>query len=145
MGRAGRLLALAAVAAAGCATPPPQHRPVIDDGEVVRIARAEVEDGRVHFYSYPAGGTHVDFLVRTDGEGVLHVHLDACYSCFQYRRGYVVEEDDLVCVACRLEYPIADEIWDFIGACAPIPIHAVVEADAVVIERRLLVKAARYF
>ena len=96
-------------------------------------------------YDPPAGGTHVDFLVRTDGEGVLHVHLDACYSCFQYRRGYVVEEDDLVCVACRLEYPIADEIWDFIGACAPIPIYAVVEADAVVIERRLLVKAARYF
>ena len=130
---------------AGCGPGRPEHQVVHDDGEVVRIPRAQVDDGAVHFFSYPAGGTNVDFLVRTDGHGALHVHLDACFSCYQYRRGYVVEEDALVCIACRLEYPIADEVWDFIGACAPIPIHSDVDADNVVIERSMLVKAARYF
>ena len=130
---------------AACGPGGPEHRVVHDDGKVVRIARAEVEDGRVHFYSYPAAGTNVDFLVRSDGRGALHVHLDACYSCYQYKRGYAVENDDLVCIACRLEYPIADEVWDFIGACAPIPIHSTLVGDSVVIERSMLVKAARYF
>jgi uncharacterized membrane protein len=129
----------------GCAPGRPEHAIVQDDGQVVRIPRAEVEDGKVHFYSYPAGGTNVDFLVRTDGKGELHVHLDACYSCYQYRRGYVVEDSDLVCIACRLEYPIADEVWDFIGACAPIPIHSTVDSDSVLIERSMLLKATRYF
>ena len=50
-----------------------------------------------------------------------------------------------VCIACRLEYPIANEVWDFIGACAPIPIHSSLDAESVVIERSMLLKAARYF
>ena len=87
----------------------------------------------------------MNFLVRTDGIGALHVHLDACYSCYQYKRGFVVEEEDLVCIACRLEYPIADEIWDFICACAPIPIHSSLDEDAVVIPRKMIEKASRYF
>jgi len=134
-----------ALAAAGCAERPPQHEVVTGGGDVVRIARAEVDDGSVHFFSFPHNGTNVNFLVRTDGLGALHVHLDACFSCFQYRRGFVVEDDDLVCIACRLEYPIADELWDFIGACAPIPVHATVDADNVLIPRSMLEKAARYF
>lgn len=138
-------VALLALVLAGCGPAKPEHRVVHDDGAVVRIARAEVEDGQVHFFSYPVRGTNVDFLIRTDGRGVLHVHLDACYSCYQYERGYVVEQDALVCIACRLEYPIADEVWDFIGACAPIPIHSDLDADNVVIERGLLLKASRYF
>ena len=50
-----------------------------------------------------------------------------------------------MCIACRLEYPIADEIWDFIGACAPIPIHSSLDEDAVVIPRKMIEKASRYF
>lgn len=136
---------LVTMATTACGPGRPDHRVVSDIGDVVRIPRAEVEDGKVHFFSYSAGGTNVDFLVRTDGRGALHVHLDACYSCYQYKRGYVVEGGDLVCVACRLEYPIANEVWDFIGACAPIPIHSSIDANNVVIQRSMLVKAARYF
>lgn len=136
---------LALVLLIGCGPGRPEHTIVHDDNGVVLIPRSDVEDGSVHFYSYPAGGTTVDFLVRTDGRGALHVHLDACYSCYQYKRGYVVEDRDLVCIACRLEYPIAEEVWDFIGACAPIPIHSAVVGDSLVIERSMLVKAARYF
>ena len=83
--------------------------------------------------------------MRTDGNGVLHSHFDACYSCFQYKRGFVVEGSDLVCIACRLAYPIADEVWDFIGACAPISVHSSRGDDSLVIERRLLERGARYF
>ncbi len=129
----------------GCGPAPPAHEVVeARDGEV-RIALTEVGDGAVHFYTYDHDGTHVNFLVRTDGTGALQAHLDACYSCYQYRRGFVVEDDALVCIACRLEYAIADEVWDFIGACAPIAIHSEVDDHDLVIDRRLLDRAARYF
>ncbi len=132
-------------AAGGCGPAPPAHQVVeAHDGEV-RIALAEVADGAVHFYTYDHDGTSVDFLVRTDGTGALQTHLDACYSCYQYRRGFVVEDDDLVCIACRLEYAIADEVWDFIGACAPISIHSEIHDRDLVIDRRLLDRAAKYF
>jgi len=86
-----------------------------------------------------------DFLVCTDGKGVLHVHLDACHSCYKYKRGFVVEEPELVCIACRLTYRIEDEVWDYIGACAPIAIRSSIEGDNLAIQRHHLERSARYF
>lgn len=129
----------------GCSGGPPEHRRVVADHGVVRLPRQQVGDGRVHFFTYAHDGGVVNFLVRTDGAGTLHAHLDACYSCYKYKKGFVVEGDSVVCIACRLEYPIADEYWDFIGACAPIPIHCEVDGDSVVVEETRLMEAAKYF
>ena len=130
---------------AACGPKPPVHEVIEARDGAVRIPLAEIDDGAVHFYSYAHDGINVNFLVRTDGAGALQAHLDACYSCYRYRRGFVVEDDDLVCVACRLEYAIADEVWDFIGACAPISIHSAREDHDLVIDQRLLDRAAKYF
>jgi len=149
-GRSGPLpftaLALASVLLlAGCGPELPSHQVVVADGDVVRIPRAEVADGHVHFFTYTAGETQVDFLVRTDGTGALQAHLDACFSCYRYGMGFVVEEGYLVCRACRYEYAIEDEVWELIGACAPISIRSAPEGDDLVIARAVLEKAARYF
>jgi len=141
-----RALALAwALALAGCGPELPDHQVVTADGHVVRIPRVEVDDGQVHFFTYTTGGTQVDFLVRTDGTGALQAHLDACFSCYRYGMGFVVEEGSLVCRACRYEYAIEDEVWELIGACAPISIRSTPEGDDLVIERAVLDKAAKYF
>ena len=129
----------------GCAPGPPEHQLVQCEGDVLLIPRTTVEDGRVHFFTFIHDGKRVNFLVRTDGKGVLHVHLDACHSCYKYKKGFVVEEPELVCIACRLAYRIEDEVWDYIGACAPISIHSSLEGDRLAIERKLLERAARYF
>jgi len=137
------LLALGPLA--GCGPERPAHELVgLEDG-AVRSPLASVTDGKVHFFTYRHGGSNVDFLVRTDGSGRLQTHLDACFSCYRYRRGYVVEGKSLVCIACRLAYDTEDEVWDFIGACAPISIHSSVEGEDLVIEERMLARAARYF
>lgn len=137
--------ALVTALAAACAPGAPEHPRVTAEDGAVRLPLARVADGRVHFFTYRHAGKNVSFLVRTDGRGALHAHLDACWSCWQYRRGYVVEGDDLVCIACRYAYPIEDEEWDFIGACAPISIPSAVEGASLVIEQAVLEKAARYF
>lgn len=140
-----RRLALALLLVAACGPELPEHPVVHADGDSVNIPLAEVDDGRVHFYSFPTGGTRVNFMVRTDGTGTLQAHLDACYGCYNYKMGYVAEDRALVCRACRLEYPIEDEVWDFVGACAPISVHSSVEGSHLVIERADLERATRYF
>jgi len=140
------LLALLAVATlTGCRPVPPVHELVEVEGGYVRIPLAHLADKKVHFFTYRGDGTSVNFLVRTDGGGQIQAHLDACYSCYRYRRGYVVEGKNVVCIACRLAYDTGDEVWDFIGACAPISIHSSVDRQHLVIEERMLARAARYF
>ena len=129
----------------GCGKNAPEHTKLVAVDGVVRLQRSAVDDGRVHFFTFVHEGKNVNFLFRTDGAGTLHSHLDACYSCYKYKLGFVVEGSDVVCIACRLAYPIEDEFWDYIGACAPIPIHHGADGEFVFIEERLLQQAARYF
>ena len=137
--------ALVLLATVACSQAPPLHHVVEVDADAVRIPLQEVSDGNVHFFTLIHRGKNVNFLVRTDGLGAQHTHLDACYACYQYKRGFVVEDSALVCIACRLEYRLEDEVWDYIGACAPISIHSSLEADELVIEESILERAARYF
>lgn len=145
MRRAVAALATALGLLLACGPQPPQHEIVEPVDGYLRLARASVADGEVHFFTFLHDGRRVNFLVRTDRSGALHAHLDACYGCFQYKMGYLVEDDDLVCRACRLEYPIGDELWEYIGACAPIALRSEVVGEELLIARAVLEKAARYF
>jgi len=138
-------LLLATLGAAACGPRLPEHQEVHAQGAAVHIPLSSVADGAVHFFTYPARDARVHFLVRRDGSGSLQAHLDACFSCYRYRMGFVVEDGYLVCRACRYKYAIADETWDFIGACAPIQIHSSVDGDDLVIATRDLERAAKYF
>jgi uncharacterized membrane protein len=145
MARRAAAVVFSVILAWGCTRGAVEHPKVVAEGDVVRLDLESVDDGRVHFFTFVHDGKNVNFLIRTDGAGRLHSHLDACYSCFKYKRGFVVEDQDLVCIACRLAYHIDDEFWDFIGACAPIPIHSSIDDGDLVIDERILVEAARYF
>lgn len=138
-------LAVLLFCAAACSRTPEYPRVEAEDGSV-RLPLAEVGDGGVHFFTYlAAGGVPVTFLVRSDADGVLRTHLDACFSCYRYRMGFVVEGHEVVCRACRYAYDLAEAEWDYIGACAPIPLPSAVIGGELVIERARLEKAARFF
>ena len=128
-----------------CSQGPPTQQPVALDGDSIRIPQTTVADGDVHFFTFEHDGKNVNFLVRSDGDGEIHTHLDACYACYRYKRGFVVEGPNLVCIACRLEYAISDEVWDSIGACAPISIHSSLDEDHLEIDQTIIERAARYF
>ncbi|MHC5006287.1 MAG: Fe-S-containing protein [Planctomycetota bacterium] len=138
-------VATVALVFAACSPSAPIHTLVESDGNAVRIPSHEVSDGSVHFFTFLHRGKNVNFLVRPDGRGALHAHLDACYACYRYKLGFIVEDTNLVCIACRLEYRLEDEVWDYIGACAPISIHASLEGDQLVIDQSVIERAARYF
>jgi uncharacterized membrane protein len=123
----------------------PEHPQVFASGDFVKLPLSEVDDGGVHFYTYKLAGKNVNFLVRTDGNGKLHTHLDACYSCFKYKRGYFEEDADLVCWACRYRYALADEVWEFIQACTPINLKNSRKGDNLLIKVSLLQRAGKFF
>lgn len=129
----------------GCASKPPLHEIVALDRGAVRLQQSVVSDGTVHFFTFLEGKKRVNFLVRTDGKGRIRVHLDTCFSCYHYRQGFFVKGDAVVCRACRYSYNLDDEEWDYIGACAPIPLHFRLDDAFVIIEHRALARAARYF
>ena len=136
---------LLALLIGACSQGPPSHKLVGLDRGSIRIPLAVVADGGVHFFTFEHDGKNVNFLVRSDGNGAIHAHLDACYACYRYKRGFVVEGSNLVCIACRLEYAISDEVWDYIGACAPISIHSSLDEDHLEIDQTIIERAARYF
>lgn len=129
----------------GCSQQAPEHRLVAADGERIAIRLAGVNDGGVYFFTYPFAGKNINFFVRTDGTGKLQAHFDACYSCFKYKLGYVREDSQVVCIACRIGYELDDVIWDYIGACAPINLKSKIADRHLVIQRTRLEKGKRFF
>ncbi len=139
------LFPLMLAAVASCGPRPPRYPEATAVDGKVSLPLAAVADGGVHFYSYLSQGKTVDFFVRTDGEGKLHASFDACYGCFQYKLGYRVEGDAVVCNACRLSFALKEAVWDYIGPCAPIPLPHRDREGFFVIDAARLEKGARYF
>ena len=139
------MLWLAISLLAGCERQAPEHPIVVPRGDRVSIPLAAVNDGGVHFFTFKHQGKNVNFFVRTDGSGKLQAHFDACYSCFKYKLGYVHEGDQVVCIACRIGYNLADVVWDYIGACAPINLKSRIAGQHMVIKRTWLEKGERFF
>ncbi|MBN2123228.1 MAG: DUF2318 domain-containing protein [Deltaproteobacteria bacterium] len=141
--RSGILFAMALMTA--CSRTPPEHLIVTATGNRVVLPVEKMADGNVHFFTFKHGGKNVNFFVRTDGNGRLHTHFDACYGCYQYKMGYFVEGNDIICRACRYKYNLDDEIWDYIGACAPITFKHRIARGILQIDVSILQRGARFF
>lgn len=139
------LAGLALLLALACGRGLPEYPLVAPEDGYVRIPIGAVSDGGVHFYSVVSGGRRLNFLIRSDSAGKLHAHLDACYACYRYRRGFFVEGSEIVCDACRYRYPLSKSEWEFLGACAPIDLPSLVRGDELLIRERSLARAERYF
>ncbi len=130
---------------AGCERQAPEHQVVVSNGDRVRIQLAKVNNGGVHFFTYKLSGKNINFFIRTDGLGNLQAHFDACYSCFKYKLGYVREGNEVVCIACLIGYNLADVVWDYVGACAPIVLKSGISGNHLMIKRSRLEKGERFF
>ena len=109
-------------------------------GEIV-IARkggeVDLEDGRLHKFSYQREGVKVRFLVLMKPDGQLTVTLDACSIC--QPDGYGQSEGNVICFYCKTLIPL--ETVGKPGGCNPVPVPFRVEPDAVRIEGRSLAAA----
>jgi uncharacterized membrane protein len=136
---------LAVALLAGCSKTAPEHPIVTATGDKVILPVEEVGDGIVRFFTYKYSGKNVNFFVRTDKNGRIHTHFDACYGCYQYKMGYFVDGNDIVCYACRYRYNLDEEIWDYIGACAPITFKHKIRNGNLLIDVSVPERGARFF
>lgn len=131
--------------AGGCRRNAPQHEVVTSRGGVVRIPMEQVADGQAHFFTYPHDGRNVNFFIRKDGQSIVRAHFDACHSCYKYRRGYVQEGRQVVCIACRIGYDLETSVWDYVGPCVPINLKCRIQDGAVILPVPALQKGSRFF
>lgn len=129
-----------------CSKLPAEHKVVEAQNDQIRIPLREINDGGAHFFTYKGWGKRVNFLVRTDREGTLRTHFDACYACYKKKKGYRVEGTDLVCNECNERYNLTEEVWKRVGmGCSPIPFKSSITDNELIINLKDIKKGERLF
>lgn len=115
--------------------------PVEASSATVRIPVANVNDGALHHFRFTHERSSVGFLVIRRPDGRLAVALEACTICGPH--GYYQRGDAVVCKNCEAEIPVA--FIDTPGGCNPVPLHAWIEGDTLVIPVSALAGGAHFF
>ncbi|MBF0458879.1 MAG: DUF2318 domain-containing protein [Nitrospirae bacterium] len=136
---------LCSIAIYACSARQLEYTLVEDHDGNVAIPLKEVNNGDVHFYTYKHNGTNINFLVRMDGNGSLHTHFDACFTCFKFKKGYTVEGTEIICRECRTKFPLKEQRWINIGGCVPIDLGSEIIGDALVIKKEKIIKGEHFF
>ena len=113
-------------------------------GGDVKIAMAEVNDGKAHFYSYDAGGVEVKYFVLKSSDGKVRAAFDACDVCFANNKGYHQEGDEMVCNNCGRRFP-STKINVLEGGCNPAPLDRIVKGDTLVLKTADVQAGVQYF
>lgn len=139
------LMAILMAILGGCSKLPAEYKTLrASDGEI-RIPVKEVDDGKVHFYTYKKSGKRINLLVRTDGAGELSAYFDACFTCYKHKKGYREEGTDLVCNECSMRFRLADKKWDNTGGCSPILLRSTIADGFIIIRAENIEKGAKLF
>ena len=113
-------------------------------GGDVKIAMADVNDGKAHFYSYDAGGTEVKYFVLKSSDGKIRAAFDACDVCFAQKKGYHQEGDEMVCNNCGRRFP-STKINVLEGGCNPSPLDRIVKGKSLVLNTADIQAGVQYF
>ena len=129
----------------GCArekTKYPEIR-VREAGVSVELAGIGAGSGRFHTYR-SGSGKLVDFFVYRESSGVPHAVLDACRTCYRWKKGYVLEGDVVVCLKCDMRFKL-DGLAQGAGSCVPIHVRTERHADTLIVPVSELEAGARFF
>ena len=145
--RARRLAAAALFVAllAGCSREETKYPELRARGGEVVVDLADIGSANGRFYSFRAGGgKRVDFLVYRDGAGAPHAVLDACRTCYRWRKGYLLSRGEVVCIKCDMVFKL-DDLEKGTGSCVPIRLNAEGRGETLIIPAAELEAGARYF
>lgn len=110
----------------------------------VKIPVAEVSDGYAHYYSYKSGGRMINFFVLKSSDGIIRAAFDACDVCYQAKKGYRQEGNEMVCNNCGQRFPSA-RINEVKGGCNPSPLNRTIEGDTLVLRTTDIEGGGMYF
>ncbi len=116
---------------------------VAEDG-AVRLPLSTFDDQKAHFYTYMHEGRSIEFFVLKSKDGVVRAAFNACDVCFQSKKGYRQEGDEMVCNNCGNRFP-SNKINELRGGCNPSPLDRIVEGDTLVILVEDIIEGQIYF
>ena len=112
---------------------PTQQAPAPTTKNEVRIPVSEVNDGDAHFYKYNSRGVDIRYFVLKSSDGVIRAAFDTCDVCYDAKRGYRQEGDDMVCNNCGQRFASV-KINVEKGGCNPAPLTRKVDGSELVIK-----------
>lgn len=114
-----------------------------DASVVVDLSGIGAGSGR--FLTYRSRtGKKVDFFVYRESSGVPHAVLDACRTCYRWKKGYALDGTEVVCLKCDMRFKL-DGLAQGTGSCVPIAVTAEQRGDTLRIPAAELEAGARYF
>lgn len=124
-------------------TAPPVETPS-SSGDIA-IPISDLDSGKARFYSYAtASGKTVRFFAMKSSDGVYRAALDSCDVCYDAKKGYFQDGNDMVCRKCGRKFPSA-LINEVSGGCNPVPLTRTVQGPTLIVEAGDLESAATYF
>jgi hypothetical protein len=123
------------------------HEPyplVVAENGVVKLALSTFDDYQAHHYTYMHEGRPIEFFVLKSKDGVVRAAFNACDVCFNAKKGYTQDGDDMICNNCGRRFP-ADQINVVHGGCNPSPLTRTVEGDTLVIQADDIITGLGYF
>ena len=143
---AGILLTVVILLLTGCGRQNPAVYPVIPPEEgVIMVDLSAIGKSGGSFFSYPSSsGRNVDYFVYKDSSGTARGVLDACRTCYRWRKGYRLEGDRVVCRKCDMKFTL-DELHQGTGSCVPIGIRSTTDENTISIPVTELEDGAKYF
>lgn len=109
----------------------PAPKPTADND--IRIPISEVNDGTAHFYTYNSNGVSVRYFVLKSSDGVIRAAFDTCDVCYDAKKGYRQEGDEMVCNNCNNRFASV-KINEEKGGCNPAPLTRTIDGDDLVIK-----------
>lgn len=125
----GALLATSA----GCARDGAKYPEVSAQAGAVTVELSGIGPGSGRFLSYRSGsGKLVDFFVYRESSGVPHAVLDACRTCYRWKKGYALDGKEVVCLKCDMRFKL-EGLAAGSGSCVPISLKTEQRGETVVV------------
>jgi uncharacterized membrane protein len=114
------------------------------DGVIaVDLSGIDPESGRFHTYRSDSG-KKVDFFVYRESSGVPRAVLDACRTCYRWKKGYALDGKEVVCIKCDMRFKL-DNLAQGTGSCVPVALKAESRDGTLLIPAAELETGARFF
>ena len=98
------------------------------------------------YYNQNIDGVNIKYFSLRGSDGQIHTAFDACDVCFQDKKGYEQQGDDMVCRNCGNRYPSNGIGTENIGGgCWPGYLEITIDGDNIVITKTNLAKGKYYF
>ena len=141
-----KLLVSALLAAMTVATAPlAQAATPASGAQEVTYPASRFDNGKAQYFEYKTGdGITVRYFIMKSSDGVIRAAFDACDVCWREGKGYVQQDNFMVCRNCGRRF-LSTKINEVSGGCNPAPLTRKIEGDKVVIAIEHVLAGKRYF